>query len=66
MTSGRAMAKIQDYLQTEDEEVKSSTFSFLTTLLNRFFPEKEDKDEIRGHMWFETQNSEESAVEDEP
>lgn len=59
------MATIQDYLQTEDEEVKSSTFSFLTTLLHRFFPEKEDKDEIRGRMWFETQNSEESVLNED-
>ena len=52
MTSSRSMQTIQDFLQTEDEDVKSSTFQFLIMLLNRFFPEREAKDEIRGRNMY--------------
>lgn len=40
LTSPQSMKKIQDFLQTEDSDVKSSTFQFLCLLLTRFFPIK--------------------------
>jgi hypothetical protein len=37
LSSPSSMSKMQDLLQTEDEEVKSGAFRFLTNLIERHF-----------------------------
>lgn len=66
LTSPQSMQKVQDFLQTEDPDVKSSTFQFLSFLLTRFFPIKA-KSEEKPKNFFATESrlSEDSATETE-
>jgi hypothetical protein len=44
LTCQQSMSKIQDFLQIEDDEVKQAAFQFLSNLLDRFYPNKEEEE----------------------
>lgn len=51
LTSKTAMTLVQDFLQTEDDDARTSTLEFLSHLLIKFYA-KADKEESKGRNMF--------------